>query len=136
MNTIKNKIISLIMIFILRLFKCITCFSSLSLEDIKLVAIVIWIFDATDFLRSLMISFKYVLILLIYSLIDSFNSISDTYWLIMIFFFMLKKVPNIFNYYVFDCFIFFFQSKKILHICNYGDIYFYFYSKRNPYIFN
>ena len=32
-----------------------------------------------------------------------------SYWFIIIFFFMLKKVPNISNYFAFDCFIFFFQ---------------------------
>ena len=50
------------MISILSLFEWITRFSSRSLEEIKLIAIVNWIFHVSDFLRSFMISFKYGLI--------------------------------------------------------------------------
>ena len=45
-------------------------------------------------------------------------------------FFFLKKVPNIFNYFVFDCFIFFFQSKKVSYIFNCVVIDFFFSLKR------
>ena len=44
-------------------FECITCSSSLSLEEIKLIAIVNCNSHVLDFLRSFMISFKYGLIL-------------------------------------------------------------------------
>ena len=60
------------MISMLSLFECITYSSSLSLEEIKSVAIVIWILHALDLLKLLLIFFKYVLILLIYSSTDSF----------------------------------------------------------------
>ena len=48
----------------LSLFEWITCSSSLSLEDIKLIAIVNWTFYVLDFLRSFLISFQNDLILL------------------------------------------------------------------------
>ena len=53
------------------LFKCIAYSSLLSLEEIKLIVAVNWIFHVSDFLRLFMISFKYGLILLRYSLIES-----------------------------------------------------------------
>ena len=55
----------------LLLFECITRFSSLSLEDIQLIAIANLTFRVSDFLRLFMISFKCGLILLRYSSIDS-----------------------------------------------------------------
>ena len=118
---------------VLLLFECITCSSSLSLEKIKLITVVNWFFHVSYFLRSIMISFNYDLLLLRYSSIDSvFISITVTFIFniivapkitspynnlliiifVTIFFFMLKKVPNISNYSVFDCFIFFFFSLK------------------------
>ena len=54
----------------LSLFEWITSFSSLSLEEIKLIAIFSWIFHVSDFLWSFAIFFKYVLILLRYCSID------------------------------------------------------------------
>ena len=57
---------SLILISMLLLFECITCSSSLSMEEIKLFAIVNWIFYVSVFLRLFM-SFKYLVILLRYS---------------------------------------------------------------------
>ena len=54
---------SFIMFSILSLSKCITCFSSLSMEEIKLFDIANWIFHVSDFLRLFMIPFKYGLIL-------------------------------------------------------------------------
>ena len=62
---------SLIMISVLSLFEWITHSSSLSMEEIKLFAIVNWIFHVSDFLRLFMMSFKYGLILLRYSSTDS-----------------------------------------------------------------
>ena len=53
------------------LLLCITHSSSLPLEETKLVAIVNWIFHVSDFFRLFMMSFKYGLILLIYSLTES-----------------------------------------------------------------
>ena len=53
------------------LLSCITHSSSLPLEETKLVAIVNWIFHVSDFFRLFMMSFKYGLILLIYSLTES-----------------------------------------------------------------
>ena len=113
----------------LPVFECITSSSSVSLEDIKLIAIVNWIFHASDFLRSVMISFKYGLTLLRYSSIYSvlfviitliFNiivtpKITCSYWFVIIFFyFILRKVPNISNYSDFDRLISFFSLKRFL----------------------
>ena len=61
---------SLIIISILSLFECITCFSSLSMEEIKLFAIANWILHVPDFLRLFM-SLKYGLISLRYYSSDS-----------------------------------------------------------------
>ena len=55
--------------------------------------------------------------------------ITYSYWFIIIFFFMLKKVPNISNYSIVSCFILFFQSEKIFYIFNCGVMYFFFQSK-------
>ena len=55
----------------LSLFECIAGSSSLSMEEIKLFAIVNWIFHVSEFLRLFMMSFKYSLILLRYSSTDS-----------------------------------------------------------------
>ena len=51
------------MISMLSLLERITHSSSLSMEEIKLFAIVNWIFHMSDFLRLSMMSFKYGLIL-------------------------------------------------------------------------
>ena len=58
------------MISMLSLLECITRSSSLSMEEIKLTAIVNPI-HVSDFLRLFMVSFKYGLILLRYSSTDS-----------------------------------------------------------------
>ena len=62
-SSITSSAWSIIMISMLLLFECITGSSSLpSLEEIKIIVIVNWIFYVSDFLRSFMISFKYGLI--------------------------------------------------------------------------
>ena len=58
------------MISMLSLLECITRSSSLSMEEIKLTAIVNPI-HVSDFFRLFMVSFKYGLILLRYSSTDS-----------------------------------------------------------------
>ena len=75
-STIISSALNLIMISMLSLLECITHSSSVSLEDKNITYIVNWIFHVSNFLRSFMISFKYGLILLTYSLIDSFLFIS------------------------------------------------------------
>ena len=60
----------------LSLFECISSSSSLSIEEIKLFAIVNLIFHVQDFLRLFMMSLKYGLILLRYSSTDSVSFIS------------------------------------------------------------
>ena len=52
------------------LLGCIIRSSSLPLEETKLIAIGNWFFHVSDFLRSFLISTKYSVILLRYSLID------------------------------------------------------------------
>ena len=79
-------------------------------------------FKCIRFFETIMISFKYGLILLRYFLTDSFFSITvifvfnitispkiiNSYWFIKLFFcFMFKEISNISNYYVFNFFIFF-----------------------------
>ena len=54
---------SLIMIYMLQLFECITCSSSLSLKKIRLFAMANWLFHVPNFLRLFMMSFQYGLIL-------------------------------------------------------------------------
>ena len=66
----------LIMISMLSLFECITCFSSLSEEEIMVFPIVNWICHVSDFLRLYMMSFKYSLVLLRYSSGDTVLSLS------------------------------------------------------------
>ena len=60
--SITSFALSLIMILMLLPFKCITLSSSLSLKEIKLIAIVNWIFHVLDFLGTFTF-FKYGLIL-------------------------------------------------------------------------
>ena len=117
----------------------------MSLGEIKLIAIVKWILHVSDFLRLFMISFKYSLIffkfnssidrvflspLLSYSIVTS--EVTYSYWFIIIilFFFMLKRVLNISIYSVFNCYIFFFQSKMISNVLNCDVVYFFFNLKR------
>ena len=69
--SITSSAFSLIVISMLSLFECITRSPSLSLEEIKLVAIVTLIFHVSDYLGLFMVSFKYGLILLRYSSFDS-----------------------------------------------------------------
>ena len=84
---------SLIINFVLSRFECITCSLSLSsLVEIKLVIIVNWIFQVSDFLRSFMISFKYVLILSRYSSTDSIL-------FLIVFYFYHQYFCIQFNYY-------------------------------------
>ena len=52
-SSITSSGLSLIMISMLSIFECITRFSSVSLEDIQLIAIVILIFHVTDVVRSI-----------------------------------------------------------------------------------
>ena len=88
-------------------FECITPSSSLSLEEIKLIAFFIWIFHVSDFFRLFIMSFKYGLIVLRYSSTDSvFLSPLLLQKCFIITFY--KKISNISNYSVFNCFIFFF----------------------------
>ena len=64
------------------------------------------------------------------------SKIIYSYWFIITFFFILKKIPNICNRFIFDWFIFFFQSNKISYIFNCCVIYFCFQSNKICYIFN
>ena len=70
-SSIPLSALSLIMIFILSLFECVTRPSLLSLKEIRLIVTANWFFHVSNFLRSFMISFKYGLLLLRYSLTNS-----------------------------------------------------------------
>ena len=129
------------MISMLSLLECITSSSLLSIEDIKLIAFVSLIFQVSDLLRLYMMSFKNCknfkngLILFRYSSTNSvlfplpllsysikFNiivtpKIAHSNWFMIIsFFFMLKKILNISKYSIFNCFSFSFFSKQICYI--------------------
>ena len=56
--------------FYVTTFECITHSSSLSVEEIKVIAITNWIFYVSDFLRLFIVPFKYGLISLRYSSTD------------------------------------------------------------------
>ena len=59
----------------------------------------------------------------------------NSYWfIILLFFFMLKKIANISKYSIFNYFIFFFQSKQISYIFSWGIIYFVFKPKKISYL--
>ena len=99
--SITSSVLLLIVTFMLSFFECITRSSSLSLEDIKLIAIVNWFFHVSYFLRSFMIFFRYGLNLLTCSTTNSVfflspllscSRITYSYWFVMLFFFMLRKV--------------------------------------------
>ena len=64
---------------VISLFECINSFSSLSLEDMKLIVIVIGTFHLPGFLRLSIVSFKYELISSSYSLIDSILFLSPLF---------------------------------------------------------
>ena len=112
------------MISMLSLFQCITRSSSMSSEDVKLIAIVNLIFHVSDFLRLFRMSFKYGLILSRYSFIGkviflfpllSYSiiaiKVTYSYWFLIISF-LLKKCLHLSNYSAIDCFIFIFFSLK------------------------
>ena len=90
----------------LLIFEWISHSSSVSLEEIKLLAIVNGIFHASYFLRLLLfMSFKYGLISSRHSLID--KVLWGLLWKLFVYFFLLKTVSNIFNYSLLDCFNYF-----------------------------
>ena len=62
---------SLIMVSMLSLVECITHSSSLFIKEIKLIAIVSWIFHVSGFLGLFMMSYKYGLTSLSYFSSDS-----------------------------------------------------------------
>ena len=104
----------------LLLFDYITRSSSLSLEEVKLSAIVNWIFHVSDFLGIFIIFFNFIKILFKWwwlnsikvTFINYYSKNYLIYWFITIFFLMLKKVPNISNYSVLIAFFLFFFSLK------------------------
>ena len=65
-------------------------------EEVKLSAIINWIFHVSDFLRSFMMSFKYVLILLRYPSADYVLFLSSllSYSIQL----LLQKVPTLLLY--------------------------------------
>ena len=67
---------SLVMISLLSLFECISYTSSFSSEEMKLLAIVNWIFGVLDFVRLFTLFFKYILFLSKYSSTNSFLFLS------------------------------------------------------------
>ena len=74
---ITSPFLSLIMTSMLLFSECIIRFLSLALEEIKLIPIVNWIFNVSDFLRLLWMHFKRGLTLLRYSSADSLLFLSS-----------------------------------------------------------
>ena len=113
-SLITSSASSLIMISMLLLFQCITLSSLLFMEEIKLFAIVNWIFQVSDYLRLFMMRFKYDIILsrflqLIVSyfyhfyFLIQYNCFSKNYLLLLVYnisfvFFTLKKILDISRY--------------------------------------
>ena len=64
------------MVSMLSLLQCITHSSSLSMEEIKLIAIISWIFHVPEFLRLFIMPLKYGLILIRHSSTDSVSFLS------------------------------------------------------------
>ena len=103
-----SSALSVIMISLLSLFECIMHSSSLSLEQIKLVAVANWIFHVPDFLRLFMISFKYELkyelIVFLYQWYFHIQYIRNSRNCLLflvyndIFFILIKKIFNISHY--------------------------------------
>ena len=89
----------------LSLFECITRFSSLSMEEIKLFPIVNYIFHMSDFL-DLYLNYISITIAFVFNLIVTARI---TYLL-----FMLKKIINICKYSIFNWFSFFSNLKRFL----------------------
>ena len=80
------------MILTLLLFECITRYSSLSLQEKKLIAIVDWIFHVPDFWRLFMMYFKYGQMLLRHSSTDSVLLLSPLFsYSIQL---LLQKLPT------------------------------------------
>ena len=115
----KSKVLYNFVCFIINHDVCVITFwiiirsSSLSMEEIKLLAIVNWIFHVPDILKLFMMLFKYGLTLLRYSSTDSVLFLSlllspivvppkftySRWFIIIFFFFMLKK--SIHNSFIF-----------------------------------
>ena len=115
----------------LSFFECITHSSLLSLEDIKLTAIVNWFLHVSDFSRlfvyilSMVEFYENILQLIVFHLLQ-YNCYSTNYLIVlvvMIFFFIVKKC--LISQIISNCFIFFFQSKKFCYTFNCGATYFY-----------
>ena len=86
-----------------------------SLQEIKLVLILNWVFLNWDILQLLV--FFYHLYFYI-----QYNYYSENYSLLLVyntFFFMLKNIPSTSNYSIFNCFSFFFRSEMISYIFDY-----------------
>ena len=81
-------------------------FLSVSLEEIKLIAIINWSFHVLDFWRLIVLSLKEGLVSLRYSFTDS-SKITNSYWLAIIFFLLFINSFNIPNYSISYCSIFF-----------------------------
>ena len=149
-----SSALSVIMISLLSLFECIMHSSSLSLEQIKLVAVANWIFHVPDFLRLFMISFKYELIVFLYQWYFHIQYICNSRNCLLflvyndIFFIMIKKIFNISHYslitltYIFSlerffisliilCF-FLLQTLNVssLYFTEKSDYYYYFFKKK------
>ena len=122
----------------LSLFECITRFSSLSIEEIKLFAIVNWIFHVSDFLRLFIMSFKYILQRIVFYLYRryfhiQYNCCSKNYLLLLVYdnFLLLlhAQKDSLYLYlsknasYVFDYF-FFFRPSISYHYSHEKNTYF------------
>ena len=71
-SLIVSSVLLPIIISMLSLLECISCFSSLSFNDVKLIFIFRWIFHSENVLRSSVVLPKYSLVFSRYCSIDSF----------------------------------------------------------------
>ena len=118
------------------------CSLSISLQEIKLIQTVNWIFHVSHLWRCYNIYQANFVKVLFYWLIFIFITgtfllnimvvpkITCCNWFIIIIMFF-KKVLNISNYFVFNCFVFVFWSKNVSYIFNWFFIYIYSSSKKD-----
>ena len=109
----------------LRIYK-VDCYYYLSFASIRILKIIYDIFKIWRNFSKTFLNwqcFISIFIAFIFNIIFA-PKITYSIWFIIIFFFLLKKLPNITNYAVFDCFGIFFILKKIILLTVLSSIFF------------
>ena len=110
----------------LRIYK-VDCYYYLSFASIRFLKIIYDIFKIWGNFSKTFLNwqcFISIFIAFIFNIIFA-PKITYSIWFIIIFFFLFKKLPNITNYAVFDCFgVFFILKKKIILLTVLSSIFF------------